>query len=215
MAKVFKVPPAAGLDLTPIMNMVLVLIPLMLLSVVFLTITVIDVTMPQRSAGAASDSGEPPKRLQVVISRQGFLVFDGPTARPPITGCQEGGVTVCVPSSKEKEEIETNRHDWAGLYNELLKVKSQPGWNEHETIEIVADPKIPFATVVKVMDVARFQLAPAEDAKTATKGVEMKTAEALDKAEPVKTEVMSADGNSVSTNLPMFPLVVLGLPVSQ
>ena len=77
-----KVPEATDLDLTPIMNMVMVLIPMMLLSVVFTAIHVIDVTMPQRSAGAAQNNGEPPKRLQLFISKQGFTIVEGMTTLP-------------------------------------------------------------------------------------------------------------------------------------
>ncbi|MFA5624376.1 MAG: biopolymer transporter ExbD [Bradymonadales bacterium] len=214
MAKVYRVDDAEELNLTPILNIVLVLIPLMLLSVVFLKIAIIDVTMPQRSAGAANQDGEPPKRLQLFISRQGFTVLDGMMAMPPVAGCPESGVTVCV--SNPDAQIEVDRHDWVALYNLLIDLKNNPSWTTHETIEIVADPGIPYGMIVKAMDVSRYQLVDRADVDSgAQKGARLADKAALNDAAVVQTDVAREDGTIARAGLTMFPLVVLGLPMSQ
>ena len=213
MARVAKVPDAEDLNLTPIMNMVLVLIPLMLLNVVFMTISVIEVTMPQRSAGAATN-GEPPKRLQLFISQQGFTVVESGASLPALENCPGGGPTICP--LKEEAEVETDRHDWRRLYNTLLEIKQKPDWADHDQIEIVADSSVNFGVLVKAMDVSRNQRVPAAEVKTAIKGKMMNSEQEMNESQVPMVDSVDDQGNSGKMPLGMFPVVVLGLPtVSQ
>ena len=206
-----KVPDAEDINLTPIMNMVLVLIPLMLLNVVFMTITVIDVTMPQRSAGAATNSGEPPKRLQLFISKQGFTVVENGAPLDAIPGCPAGGPTICAPEDKKNNELETDKQNWLALYNQLMDIKSKPDWLTHEQIEIVADSSVNFGVLVKTMDIARYQRVPESEAE-ATKGKKLQSEEELNSSRLVLVD----GGDNVKTQAALFPVVILGLPtVSQ
>ena len=205
-----KLEEAEDLNLTPIMNMVLVLIPLMLLNVVFMEITVIEVTMPQPSAGAAMNNGEPPKRLQLFISQQGFTLVEGQSSLPAKEGCPSGGPTICT--IKETAEVETDRHNWLELYNTLLEIKQRPDWTDHDQIEIVADSSVNFGVLVKAMDISRYQLVPRAEQSTATKGKMMKSWAELNEALAPLVDTTDADGNSAKMALGMFPVVVLGLP---
>lgn len=201
--------PAPSLDLTPIMNMVLCLIPLMLLSVVFMTICVIDVTMPQRSAGAAASDGEPPKRLQLFISKQGFTIVKGQSTLSAVGECPSDGPTICL--QNENAELEVDKHNWRALYNELFKIKQEGEWSDHAQIDIVADPSVNYGVLVKAMDISRYQLVPRADFENASKGKEMKTdAELNDSLAVVHEETI--DGVPKKVPLDMFPYVVLGLP---
>lgn len=201
--------PAPSLDLTPIMNMVLCLIPLMLLSVVFMTICVIDVTMPQRSAGAASSDGEPPKRLQLFISKQGFTIVEGMTTLSAVGDCASDGPTICL--KNEKAELDVDKHDWRALYNELFRIKQKGEWSDHKQIDIVADPSVNYGVLVKAMDISRYQLVPRADFENASKGKEMKSDDELNDSLAVLHEE-TIDGEQKKVPLDMFPLVVLGLP---
>jgi biopolymer transport protein ExbD len=201
--------PAPSLDLTPIMNMVLCLIPLMLLSVVFMTICVIDVTMPQRSAGAASSDGEPPKRLQLFISKQGFTIVEGMTTLSAVGNCASDGPTICL--KNEKAELDVDKHDWRALYNELFRIKQKGEWSDHKQIDIVADPSVNYGVLVKAMDISRYQLVPRADFENASKGKEMKSDDELNDSLAVLHEE-TIDGEQKKVPLDMFPLVVLGLP---
>ncbi len=205
---VTKIEEAEGLNLTPIMNMVLVLIPLMLLNVVFMTITVIDVTMPQRSAGVAQN-GEPPKRLQLFISNQGFTIVKGQMTMPAESNCPEGGPTICT--NNPNGEYSTDKHNWLSLYNHLIEIKQEPDWQDHDTIEIVADSQAEFGVLVKAMDIARFQRVP-RDERTALKGKVLSSEDELNHALVVMTDVKDETGATAKAGLGMFPVVVLGLP---
>lgn len=202
------------LDLVPIMNLVLILIPLLLLSVVFLEITVINVTMPQKSIGPPNQSGEPPKRLQLMVSKEGFWLIKGDQAMPPIPKCAgQGGqnVTICLSSPDATELVE--RYDWLELYNTLMKLKSEAQWNDHEQIEIVAGSDIPFGVLVKAMDVSRFQRAV--EAEGATEGTTFGSAEELASSHYVRVDVTDEESGPAKKPLGLFPLVVLGLPTTQ
>lgn len=210
MSKKISDPEAApSLDLTPIMNMVLCLIPLMLLSVVFMTICVIDVTMPQRSAGAAASDGEPPKRLQLFISKQGFTIVEGMNTLSPIGDCPNDGPTICL--QNENAELDVDKHNWRALYNELFRIKQKGEWSDHNQIDIVADPAVNYGVLVKAMDIARYQLVPKAELENASKGKEMKSDAELNDAQAVTREA-TINGEPKKIPLEMFPYVVLGLP---
>ena len=209
-----KMEAAEDLSLTPIMNMVLVLIPLMLLNVVFMTINVIEVTMPQRSAGAASAGGEPPKRLQLYISQQGFTVVENGVPLAARGECTPGGPTVC--SQEGDFEVETDRHDWLGLYNTLVELKGKPDWLDHDQIEIVADSAVNFGVLVKAMDISRYQRVRKDEADGATKGKQLLSIEDLNDSVAPLVDQQDENGNPVKMAVGMFPVVILGMPtVSQ
>lgn len=210
MAKKHVIPEPDELNLTPIMNIVLVLIPLMLLSVVFMVITVIDVTMPQRSAGAAQNNGEPPKRLQVFVSKQGFTIVKTMESLSAIEGCPSDGPTICL--TNPEAEFETDRHNWLALYNKLFEIKQDPEWAAHEQVEIVADSTVTFAVLVRTMDVTRFQLVTKDEFETATKGRILRDVAELNDSSTVIAETQDASGNFAKTALGLFPVVILGLP---
>lgn len=206
--KISDVEAAPGLDLTPIMNMVLCLIPLMLLSVVFMTISVIDVSMPQRSAGAAASDGEPPQRLQLFISKQGFTIVEGVKSLPAIEGCPNDGPTICL--KDENESTEVKKYNWLQLYNTLFGIKTQKGeWSDHDQIDIVADSAVNYGVLVKAMDISRYQLTARGEAE-ATKGKSFTSEEGLNDALAVTIE--DKDNPGKKKNLDLFPVVVLGLP---
>ncbi len=215
MARFKKEEESNELSLVPILNLVLILIPLLLLSVVFLEITVINVTMPQRSAGAAPPSGEPPKRLQIMISREGFWVIKGDRALPPVPECTGRGgqqVTVCL--LEPDAELEVEKYNWLALYNTLIELKADPQWAEHEQVELVAGPDIPFGVLVKAMDVTRYQLV-APDMDDAIKGSSFTSVDEMNSAIAVRVESIDPDsGVSAVRPLGLFPLVVLGLPTT-
>lgn len=213
----------SDLDLVPIMNLVLILIPLLLLSVVFLEITVINVTMPQKSIGSAATDGDPPKRLQVMVSKEGFWIIHDPTLKPepPATpGCEK--MTVCL-KDKTADPPTVESYDWVTLYNELMKLKSDPSWADHETVEIVAGSDIPFGTLVKTMDVTRFQRVAAGgggglegDASKGEANFDANSTDGFNSSEVVFVDAKDEETGEVGKRpLGLFPLVVLGVPSAQ
>ena len=215
MSKVREEQDFGDLDLIPIMNLVLILIPLLLLSVVFLEITVINVTMPQKSLGAAANAGEPPKRLQLMVSKEGFWIIQGERAMPTIPECQGRGsqVTICLRDAEAKEPID--RYDWLMLYNTLLSIKGDAMWSDHEQLEVVAGADISFGVIVKAMDTSRFQRVPPGN-EDASKGTSFSKPEDLYDSTVVQIEGTDEEtGATGLRSLGLFPLVVLGLPTTQ
>ena len=168
------------LNLAPIMNMVVILIPLLLLSVVFLKVGTINVSTPDLVTGLTPSERleDEPLRLTVGIGGSGFTLSTSGTTLAARAGCPPAGPTVCTADGvsasdafddarRHFERGDTsageaalgrgvNSYDWPGLYNELARIKAE---HEDETIiNVTADPDVPYAAIVRVMDVARFKL---------------------------------------------------------
>ncbi len=89
------------MNLAPIMNMVMILIPLLLLSVVFEQMGVINVSAPKLAVGPVDPDPTPPEnpplQLTIGISTSGFTIAATGAKLPPMTGCPEAGpTTVCA-----------------------------------------------------------------------------------------------------------------------
>lgn len=170
------------LDLAPIMNMVVILIPLLLLSVVFLKVGVINITAPKLSMGPPSDTPPPeeePLNLTVAVSAKGFRLAATGAVLPEQPGCPVPGPTICledqnvdvaakydearkqisagsVPQGEAELSNAMAAYNWKELYNQLVRIKTK--YKDETIINISADPDVPYAAIVRVMDVARFQL---------------------------------------------------------
>ena len=172
-------------DLAPFMNMVIILIPMLLLSVVFLEVAVINVTMPL--GGSATTDEEPDEDekesldLTVTIASSGLYVSAVGSQVPPIDGCPGDGPTVCLTDDMSSNDVEAAFDDgrrlimdgsesdgeerfddalqafrWREFYNLLSEFKAD--FPDETTVRLTADSDIPFALTVRVMDVARYQL---------------------------------------------------------
>lgn len=67
----------APLDLVPIMNLVTILIPFLLMSAQFVTLAVIDSTLPAIGPPqeVQEEPDEPPLMLSIAVTDQGFTVL--------------------------------------------------------------------------------------------------------------------------------------------
>ena len=178
------------LNLAPIMNMVVILIPLLLLSVVFLKVGVINISTPQLSMGPPSDTPPPeeePLNLTVAVNEKGFRIAATGALLPEMAGCPVPGPTICL----EQQSVDVgkqfgearkkfasgdvqggelalttalNAYNWKELYNQLVRIKNQ--YKDETVVKISADPDIPYAAVVRVIDVARYKLEKDSYSKT-------------------------------------------------
>ena len=173
------------LDLVPFMNMVVVLIPMLLLSVVFLKIGVINITSPKLSVGPPSEKKpekkEKPLNLTVAVDDKGFRIGATGAILPPQQGCPKTGPTICLAedSVNVQEEVKQAReafakgkggavqgrkilkktegaYNWMGLYNQLMKIKSK--YPDETVVKVSASPDMPYSLVIRTMDVARYKL---------------------------------------------------------
>lgn len=170
-----------GLNLAPFMNIVAILIPMLLLSVVFLKVGVIDVSSPSIAPSDEPKSSEPSEDLElsVAVSERGFEVATAETVYAPIDGCPDTGPTVCLadPDVDVDSKLERARraleqgnddeanaaldeavsaYDFAGLYGKLRAIQEKHP--DEESLNITASPEIPYKLLVEVMDAVRFKL---------------------------------------------------------
>jgi biopolymer transport protein ExbD len=117
---------AADLEILPLMNLFIVLIPMLLLSAVFVELSAIDLNLP-----ASSDVNEPEESLElsVTILDDGYVVRGNGIDAHKV-GTEDGALVAAL----------------AAIANEF------PG---HRDIRIVSGPSTRYQEIVSVMDVSR------------------------------------------------------------
>lgn len=148
----------ADLNLAPIMNMVMILIPLLLLSTVFMKTGVVNISSPRNAQSNTPEQEEreeetPVPRVVVYISQDGFRVGDQRNLpefqqfTTPVARCGGGGAgaagaqqqlnphdmaeippTICLRDGTDANASLVDRLDFGGLYNQLVAIRLQPQW---------------------------------------------------------------------------------------
>lgn len=175
-------------NLAPLMNMVMILIPLLLLSTVFVRTGVVNVSSPSRAVADRDDPTPSPEveapQVVVYVSSDGFRL-DTLGARPdgfaalvaPVDGCPTEGetpATVCLRDDVPAGAPLVERLDFAGLYDQLVRVRMHPAWFDAfglegaGTISLAGDPEVPFEVLIETMDTARTLLDPHGNASAPT-----------------------------------------------
>ena len=125
---------AADLDVTPFMNLMIVLVPVLLLSMVFTHTTVIELNFP--SGDAASGAFDPEAvHLEVVVQHSGLKVADG-----------RGGTIKELP-------LKEGQQDFAGLTLVMQELKRR--MPEKQDITVLLESETDYQTLVFVMDRVR------------------------------------------------------------
>jgi biopolymer transport protein ExbD len=170
----------AQLDLASFMNVVVILIPMLLLSVIFISVGVLNVSTNLTASEPSQDPDETePLNLTVGLAHDGFEIMTNKKQLAPVQGCPDDGPTICLSDASfdvtrafvdSKRLYEEGRskaaqkaldeamhaYDFRRLYNELSAIKKD---HPDETKLIVTgDPDMPYAILIRAMDVARFQL---------------------------------------------------------
>jgi len=126
------------LDLLPMMNVFIVLIPMLLTSAVFLKVTVIDTNVPGTSAAPAPDAGE---NLSLAI-----------TIRDDVYVVEGKGIASRVIARKDADAS-------AKLAAALADVAMQHP--DNQDVIIISQPRTRYQDIISVMDVARASGLPA------------------------------------------------------
>lgn len=151
------------LNLIPIMNMVVCLIPMILAGTALVKLGVINVNAPKFGMGAATeatDDQEKPLNLTVAIANEGFRLSATGADINVVLGIEavvdpaaaEGAAPVGVVTIAKRGED----YDYMELYNKLVKIKSQ--FPQETILNLTADPTMPFKHVVNVIDAVRLKL---------------------------------------------------------
>ena len=126
---------AAELDVTPFMNLMIVLVPVLLLSMVFTHTTIIELNFP---AGDGADSAFDPDavHLEVQVKETMLVVADG-----------RGGVIKSLPV------MSGGQHDYNALTGVLQELKKR--MPEKQDITVLLEENTDYQTLVRVMDRVR------------------------------------------------------------
>lgn len=128
----------ADIDVTAFMNLMIVLVPVLLLSMTFTQITVLDITLPELTGGSEA-SGESQPQLEVEINPDGFKVYY-PT-------------NVMVQNIPLLDVEGGNDYNYRQLSLVLQEVKSQ--LMDKTDILILSNPNAEYQTLVQTMDTAK------------------------------------------------------------
>lgn len=131
----------AELDITSFMNLMIVLVPVLLLSMVFSHITVLDLKLPDLAADPTSAPETPDQyTLEVVIYPEGFVV-NQPAGRK----------LRAIPA------LETGEQDYQTLSDILQAVKArlEELGQEKRDIVVLSQKNTDYQTLVSVMDTVR------------------------------------------------------------
>jgi len=125
-------------NVTPVMNLFLVLIPFLLLTAEFIKISVHELALPSKSQQTTQAPEKNKKELVIILLRIDEKGFElkAPFMKPPKIPMQSG-----------------KKYDWAQLETELQKIKKRHGSTEDITIQ--PSELIQYETIVNLMDKCR------------------------------------------------------------
>lgn len=147
------------LNLVPIMNLVTILIPFLLMAAEFVTLGVIDSTLPAIGPPQPVEEqpDKPPLNLSLAITADGVTVLGAdavlnpgaaPTppvegeVRPPTVPCTSGGRCTGL-----------DDYDWKELTRILSLIKDE--YPDDENVILVPDQRLKYEVLVKTMDASR------------------------------------------------------------
>ncbi len=183
---------AEELNLTPIMSILVILIPVLLFAFTFYEVKIQAVNAPRLGSGSAKKPDENEKKplnLTVLITSKGFTIKQ----QAEHTTEEEPKIykrTFQVPN-KDGVMTEVEEYDYPALYSKLAAKKTQ--YPDEKTINIGAEMNIPWHIIARTIDATRVRLEKDEYTDLAE----------YMKAQP-KTEVKDGSKEPVA----LFPAVV-------
>jgi len=131
----------AELDVTAFLNLMIVLVPVLLLSLTFAQITVLEIKLPELTGGSTS-SAESQSKLEVRIEDKGIRVF-----YPTNTMVQN------IPAITEKDGTKT--YDFDRLSKVMQALKEQEQLKDKKDVLVLSSPKIGYQHIVSTMDAVK------------------------------------------------------------
>ena len=150
-------------NITPMMNLMVVLIPLLLTSAEFVQLGVIELNLPPAAEGEAGSSSMPSEDvrkldLTVTITDKGFFI----STSMAVLG-SEGEEEQSVPMKRTAGDSLV--HDYTRLSEKLFEIKKEAGnrFPDVDKLIIVAEPDIDYQTVVSTMDACKLGIVNGEE----------------------------------------------------
>ena len=139
------------LDIKPVMNLMVVLIPLLLAGVEYVKLSIVEIDLPPAQAGGGGAGEENPEKekekrlgLKIAITNDGFSLA---TSSAIMSGEEGEGPT--VPLNTE------NDFDYDTLKDKLIELKkliADKGFKDKESAVITAGASIEYQVIINVMD---------------------------------------------------------------
>lgn len=138
------------LNLVPIMNLVTILIPFLLMSAQFVTLAVIDSTLPAISTEVVPSDTPPEEKLNLslLVTGNGFTI----TGADMVLAEEEGPMGRRVPCLDAGCRAPES-YDYRGLTERLAKIKDR--FEDEENVILVPEGSIEYEVLVLTMDAAR------------------------------------------------------------
>ena len=140
-----------SINMFPMMNLMVVLIPLLLSTASAIKIGIIELNLPRATGGPLTESGVPQETQQnldltVSITQEGFYLS---SSQAVLQGEQGEGPTIPLTADGE--------YNFARLNEMLLEIKRKIAGSPADTKRIIiqAEPDIDYQTLVSTMDSAR------------------------------------------------------------
>ena len=132
------------LEVTSFMNLMIVLVPVLLLSMTFTQITVLELSLPELTGGAVN-SEDPQSQLEIVVGEQGFKVF-----YPEHVMLQE---IPLVKQVLEEGEAPVDSYDFEQLSRVMQAVKQQ--LPDKKDILVLSGADVSYQDLVSTMEAVK------------------------------------------------------------
>ena len=120
------------LNLTPMMDVFTVLVVFLLITAVFTSITIMDLSVPTNSGAAAAN--KPTFAIEVIVRKSGLEIANG------------SKVAAAIP-------LKENKYDLQKLSEILQQLKAQ--YPDKEDATVLMEPKVEYDNLIQVMDAVR------------------------------------------------------------
>ena len=120
------------INLTPMMDVLIVLVVFLLITAVFMSITIEELSVPTTAGGAAPS--KPNFAIEVIVRKAGLQIANG------------SSVEAAIPKKDDNYDIEL-------LTKALTRIKSQ--YPEKEDATVLMEPDIKYDHLIEIMDAVR------------------------------------------------------------
>jgi len=147
------------LDIRPVMNLMVVLIPLLLAGSVWTKLSIKQLNLPPKTQGQGSGEIDKPMEIEkrlglnIIISRQGFYIGSARGFLEDEGGSREEGAPPTVPL----DEIGNLNYEQLQLKLKQIKEKVDASdFSDKKSIIVTAEADIPYKFLIKTMDYVTF-----------------------------------------------------------
>lgn len=125
----------ADIDVTSFMNLMIVLVPVLLMSMTFTKVTVMEINLPELSGGAAGNDMSQ-SQLEVVVKKSGISVY-----------FPAGSLVKKIPLTEDEQ------HDFNTLSLVLREIKNRV--SEKRDAVILSSKDLEYQTLINTMDTVK------------------------------------------------------------